>query len=138
MPYVVIRIGKVVDESSIQVSYPNSMKLLTCLRVRCTHREVTQAMVEEIEKAKNQGDTLGGEIEVYASGVPVGLGSYAHWDRRLEGKIAQAFLSLNAIKGVEIGIGFTAATLPGSQVHDEIYQGQKERTVRFETNRSSE
>jgi chorismate synthase len=97
-------------------------------------------MIAEIEKTQTQGDTLGGEFEVYASGVPLGLGSYVQWDRRLEAEIGKSFLSLNAIKGVEIGLGFQSARLPGSLVHDELYpshsSGHFNSKIRFKTNRS--
>ena len=77
-------------------------------------------MIEAIDQAKATGDTLGGVFEVVALGCPVGLGSYVHWDRKLDGRLAQAFCSIHAIKGAEIGMGFEAARRPGSQVHDEI------------------
>lgn len=74
-----------------------------------------------IDKAREDGDTLGGVIEVQVTGVPIGLGSYVHWDRRLDGRIAQAVMAIPAVKGVEIGMGFGVASLPGSKVHDEIF-----------------
>jgi chorismate synthase len=77
-------------------------------------------MIEAIDKAKAAGDTLGGVFEVVALGCPVGLGSYVQWDRKLDGLLTQAFCSIHAIKGAEIGLGFEAARRPGSQVHDEI------------------
>jgi chorismate synthase len=77
-------------------------------------------MIKRIDEAKAAGDTLGGVVEVVVLGAPVGLGSYVHWDRRLDGRLAQAVMSIQAFKGVEIGLGFAAARLPGSQVHDEI------------------
>ncbi len=78
------------------------------------------AMIDAIDRAKAAGDTLGGVFEVVALGCPVGLGSYVQWDRKLDGLLAQAFCSIHAIKGAEIGLGFEAARRPGSQVHDEI------------------
>ena len=78
-------------------------------------------MIAAIDGAKARGDTLGGVFEVIATGLPVGLGTYAHWDRRLDGRLAQAMMSINAIKGVEIGQGFREARLPGSDAHDEIF-----------------
>lgn len=101
--------------------------------VRSIGRE--RDMVAVIEKAKLAGDTVGGVIEVVAGGVPSGLGSYVHWDRRIEGPIAAAFMSLNAIKGVEIGLGFTLGATPGSQAHDELGPGPGGR-VRPRSNRS--
>ena len=88
--------------------------------VRCVDEDATQKIIARIDEAKRKGDTLGGVFEVVAFGLPVGLGSYVHWDERIDGKIGQALLSINAIKGVEIGMGFAAADTPGSQVHDEF------------------
>jgi chorismate synthase len=88
--------------------------------VRCADREAEQAMIKAIDEAKQAGDTVGGVFEVIASGVPIGLGSHVHWDRRLDGRIAQAMMSINAVKGVEIGAGFALANLRGSQAHDII------------------
>jgi chorismate synthase len=77
-------------------------------------------MIDAIDQAKNMGDTLGGIFEVVVTGIPAGLGSYVHWDRKLDGRLACALMSIQGIKGVEIGLGFESASLPGSQVHDEI------------------
>jgi chorismate synthase len=88
--------------------------------VRCADPEAERAMIEAIDAAKGKGDTLGGVFEVVALGCPVGLGSYVHWDRKLDGRLTQAFCSIHAIKGAEVGMGFEAARRPGSQVHDEI------------------
>ncbi|NLY51713.1 MAG: chorismate synthase [Firmicutes bacterium] len=89
--------------------------------VRCADPKAAQAMIEEIEAAKTAGDSLGGVFQVVAWPVPAGLGSHVHWDRRLDGQLAQALMSIPAIKAVEVGIGVEAASLPGSQVHDEIF-----------------
>jgi chorismate synthase len=77
-------------------------------------------MIEAIESAKADGDTLGGIFEVVAHGVPAGLGSYVHWDRKIDGRLAQALLSINAMKAVAIGDGFEAHATRGSEAHDEI------------------
>ncbi|CAM5331775.1 Chorismate synthase OS=Streptomyces rimosus subsp. rimosus (strain ATCC / DSM 40260 / JCM 4667/ NRRL 2234) OX=1265868 GN=aroC PE=3 SV=1 [Streptomyces rimosus subsp. rimosus] len=77
-------------------------------------------MVAEIDQAHKDGDTLGGVVEVLAYGVPVGLGSHVHWDRRLDARLAGALMGIQAIKGVEVGDGFGLARVPGSQAHDEI------------------
>ena len=77
--------------------------------VTCVDKKASQAMLEEIDKARADGDTLGGIFEVQVKGVPVGLGSHAHWDRRLDGKLAWALMSIPGIKGVEIGDGFACA-----------------------------
>lgn len=88
--------------------------------VRCLDEEAAIKMMELIDLAKKEGDSLGGIVEVIVDGVPVGLGSHVQWDRKLDGKIAQAVLSINAFKGVEFGIGFEAGKKRGSEVHDEI------------------
>jgi len=91
--------------------------------VRCAHAELEKAMIAAIDEAKANGDTLGGISEVIATGVPIGLGSHVSWDRRLDGRIAQAIMSINAVKGVEVGAGFALAGLKGSQAHDVIDPG---------------
>jgi chorismate synthase len=88
--------------------------------VRCFDAATSQAMVAEIDDAKKTGDTLGGVIEVLAFGLPPGLGSFTHWDRRLDARLAGALMSIQAIKGVEVGDGFTTAGRRGSVAHDEI------------------
>nr|WP_272421534.1 chorismate synthase [Polyangium jinanense] len=86
----------------------------------CVDPDAEAAMRKAIHEASHAGDTLGGVFEVIATGLPPGLGSHVQWDRKLDGRLAQALMSIHAIKGVELGIGFTAATLRGSQVHDPI------------------
>jgi chorismate synthase len=88
--------------------------------VRCLDADASAAMVAEIDQAHKDGDTLGGVVEVLAYGVPVGLGSHVHWDRRLDARLAGALMGIQAIKGVEVGDGFGLARVPGSQAHDEI------------------
>jgi len=90
-------------------------------QVSVADRDAEEKIIAAIDEAKYRGDTLGGTFEVVALGLPVGLGSYAHWDSRIDGLIAQALMSIQAIKGVEIGIGFGAADIPGSQVHDAFF-----------------
>ncbi len=106
-----MRIGGAVDATPWRDVPPEA---IDASPVRALDATAADAMVREIEAAKAAGDSLGGVFEVVARGVPVALGSYAHWDRRLEGDVAQAFMSLNAIKGVEIGLGFRAAEVRGS------------------------
>jgi len=132
----ILRIGSVLDESSPDVSVEQMNEKVDASPVRCLDSKAEKEMVAEIEKKKKEGNTLGGIFEVYASGVPLGLGSYAHWDRRLEGKIGQHFMSLNAIKGVEMGLGFALGSLPGSEAHDEIFPGSRRGKVHYLTNRS--
>ncbi|HBU57650.1 MAG TPA: chorismate synthase [Gemmatimonadetes bacterium] len=88
--------------------------------VRCLDPKASALMCKEIDEAKDRGDTLGGIFEVVARGLPVGLGSYVSWDRRLDGRLAAAVMSIQAVKGVDLGMGFEAASRPGSQVHDPI------------------
>jgi chorismate synthase len=88
--------------------------------VRCLDPDASKQMVEEIDAAQKAGDTLGGVVEVVVDGLPPGLGSYVHWDRRLDSKLAGALMGIQAIKGVELGDGFGLARTPGSQAHDEI------------------
>ncbi|HAR42026.1 MAG TPA: chorismate synthase [Bdellovibrionales bacterium] len=122
----VIRIGAV--ESPDAVSSPETWrKIADASPVRCLDSDASARMVQAIDEAQKQGDTLGGIFEVAASGLPIGLGSHVHWDRRIEGPIAQAFMSLNAIKGVEIGGGFSLAAVPGSQAQDELLPGDESR-----------
>jgi chorismate synthase len=103
--------------------------------VRCADSEAEKAMVSAIDESREAGDSVGGVFEAIASGVPIGLGSHVQWDRRLDGRVAQAMMSINAIKGVEIGAGFAVADLPGSQVHDAI-QTSAERQWRHASNRA--
>ena len=88
--------------------------------VRVADAGAEAQIIAKIDQCKQQGDTLGGVVEVVATGLPPGLGSFAQWDRKLDGRLGQALLSLQAVKGVEVGLGFATARLPGSQVHDEI------------------
>jgi chorismate synthase len=102
--------------------------------VRCLDPAASAAMQAEIDAARKDGDTLGGVVEVICYGLPPGLGSHVHWDRRLDGRLAQGLMSIQAIKGVEIGDGFTTARRRGSQAHDEIEGGGN--GVRRRTNRA--
>lgn len=102
--------------------------------VRCLDSEAGQKMMDAIDQAKNNGDSIGGIVEVIVEGMPAGVGSYVHYDRKLDAKLASAIISINAFKGVEFGIGFEAAKKPGSQVHDEIAWNEEEGYYR-KTNR---
>lgn len=96
--------------------------------VRCTNAKLGRVMMAAIDEAKADGDTLGGVFEVIATDVPIGLGSHVNWDRRLDGRIARAMMSINAVKGVEIGAGFVLAGLKGSQAHDVIEPNLRRKT----------
>lgn len=113
----VVRIGPVAVKGAVELS---AARQAWESPVYCADPEVSRAMVAVIEEARQKGDTLGGVVEVLAAGVPAGLGSHVHWDRRLDGRLAQALMSIPAIKGVEIGAGFELASIPGSLSHDAI------------------
>lgn len=102
--------------------------------VRCLDPEAEKDMMNAIDEAKLNGDSIGGIVEVIVEGMPSGVGSYVHYDRKLDAKLARAIVSINAFKGVEFGIGFEAASLPGSEVHDEIAWNEEEGYYR-KTNR---
>jgi chorismate synthase len=101
--------------------------------VRAFNKEAEQAMITEIEAAAKDGDSLGGIVEVLAYGLPVGLGSYVHWDRKIDGLLAQAIMSIQAVKGVEIGDGFEVAGRRGSLAHDAISWDADTKSYRRET-----
>ena len=106
--------------------------------VRVLDKDAERRMIAEIDAAREAGDTLGGIFEVVARGLPVGLGSHVSWDRRLDGRLAQALMSIQAMKGVEIGLGFEAARRRGSQVHDEFEAGADQaRTGGFHRTRNN-
>jgi chorismate synthase len=105
------------------VPVPADQERLDADPVRCLDEDASKSMVAEIDQAHKDGDTLGGVVEVLAYGVPVGLGSHVHWDRRLDARLAAALMGIQAIKGVELGDGFDLARVPGSKAHDEIVPG---------------
>lgn len=128
------RIGEV-EAKPVDVTIDELIQITEDSPVRCLDEEAAQKMMDLIDKAKEEGDSLGGIVEVIVEGVPIGLGSHVQWDRKLDGRLAQAIMSIQAFKGVEIGIGFEAATRPGSQVHDEI-TWSKEAGFSRSTNRA--
>jgi chorismate synthase len=116
----VTEIGGVRMSSDFEMPWDEVKRRAEASEVRCADPDTEAAIIAAIDDAKTKGDTLGGVFEVVALGCPVGLGSYVQWDRRLDGRLAQAFAAIQAIKGVELGLGFEAARRPGSAVHDEI------------------
>lgn len=116
----VIEIGGVVDEPRHYESIEELQHITEASPVRCLNEKAGEKMMKAIDDAKANGDSIGGIVEVIAEGMPTGVGSYVHYDRKLDAKLAFAMMSINAFKGVEIGIGFEAAKKPGSEVHDEI------------------
>lgn len=121
-----IRVGShVVSIGDVEASVPDELPedlngAVDDDPVRCLDADASEAMRAAIDDAKERGDTLGGVFEVVASGVPAGLGSHVSWDAKLDGRLAGAMMSVQAVKGVEIGLGFEGARRPGSQVHDPI------------------
>lgn len=118
----VVSIGPIKDESSPQTQAEYEPAEHSDLRV--LDHQVEKEMKRWIDHARHEGDTLGGVFEVVAWNLPVGLGSYVQWDRKLDGDLGQAFLSLNAIKGVEIGLGFESSKKTGREAHDEYVPGK--------------
>jgi chorismate synthase len=124
-----VEIGShVVSLGGVRVSLPDQLPTplndaADLSEIRVLDRSVEAEVIRRIDQAKQAGDTLGGEVEVVARGVVVGLGSHVSWDRKLDGRLAGMLMSIPAVKGVEIGMGFEAARRPGSQVHDPITVG---------------
>lgn len=114
----VIQIGSVKAAPS---SYEQRQKNAAASPLFCADPEAEREMIRAIDKARQEGDSLGGIFEIIVHHVPIGLGSHVQWDRKLDGRIAGALMSIQAIKGVEVGLGFQAAGVPGSIVHDEIF-----------------
>jgi chorismate synthase len=115
----VVQLGPVESKSSTRPA-PGDLARIDVSPVRCFDADAEAAMVGEVEAAAKDGDSLGGVVEVLAYGVPVGLGSHVHWDRKLDGLLAQALMSIQAVKGVELGEGFDVAARRGSAAHDPI------------------
>lgn len=119
-------VGHVVNLGGVQIdSHRPSLKeigkISEASELRCIDKTVEPAMIARIDEAKKNGDSLGGVVEILVEGLPVGLGSHTQWDRKLDGMLAQALMSIQAIKGVEVGMGFDVGNHFGSEVHDEIF-----------------
>jgi len=132
--------GAVIRIGSVETKWPrlpvHEIKaILDKSQLLCPDPKSEETMKKEIDLAREAGDSLGGVFEIQVHGVPTGLGSHVHWDRKLDGRLAGALMSIQAIKGVEVGLGFLSATLPGSQVHDEIFYAAGKGLYR-ETNRA--
>lgn len=140
-PFGVSILGYVVSIGSIDAKLPTDMsseelrRVTEASQVRMADADAERAIIAEIDACKKTGDTLGGVAEVVVGGLPVGLGSHVQWDRKLDGRLAHALLSLQAAKGVEFGLGFGAARVRGSQLHDEIgYDAAARRFIRHSNN----
>ncbi len=116
----VVKIGSIEANTPAELSIDQLRKTTENSQVRVADPEAERAIIAAIDECKAAGDTLGGVVEVVAAGLPVGLGSHVQWDRKLDGRLAHALLSLQAVKGVEVGLGFRAASMRGSELHDEI------------------
>ncbi len=115
-----VAIGPISVPEDAAIPGPEDITRLDEDPLRCAHAETSAAMVAEVDQAHKDGDTLGGVVEVVVRGLPPGLGSYVHWDRRLDSRLAGALMGIQAIKGVEVGDGFTTTRRRGSEAHDEI------------------
>ena len=116
----VVSIGAAATDDSAPRPEPSDLEAIDASPVRCLDAATSERMIEEIEAAGAEGDSLGGVVEIIAHGVPTGLGSHVHWDRKLDGRLAGALMAVPAMKGVELGDGFDLARRRGSQAHDEI------------------
>jgi chorismate synthase len=126
----VVSIGQVSVDENYELPTIKDKSRIDEDPVRCADKKVSEAIVKEIEAAHRDGDTLGGVVEVLAFNLPPGLGSHTHWDKRLDARLAGAMMGIQAIKGVEIGDGFTTAKRRGSVAHDEIEKNKAEKIVR--------
>jgi chorismate synthase len=116
----VVSIGSAAIPDALAIRYEDIVAIAGDSPLHCADPVVEQRMIAEIDAAREAGDTMGGSFEIIARGVPVGLGSHVQWDRKLDGRLAQALMSIPAIKAVGIGRGPLVASLPGSRIHDEI------------------
>jgi len=131
----VIQLGGIPDKP-LELTFDQLALIPDDSPLNCGDKDAQQNMIELIDQKKSEGDTLGGIFEVVARGVVAGLGSHTSWDQKLDGRLAQAIMSIHAVKGVAIGAGFEASSLPGSEVHDEIsYDGEAKQFTRA-TNRA--
>ena len=130
----VIEIGGVEAKEITYRSIEELKSITEASPVRCLDEEAGSQMMKAIDDAKANGDSIGGIVEVIVEGMPIGVGSYVHYDRKLDAKLASAIMSINAFKGVEIGIGFEAAHRPGSEVHDEILWNEEHGYTRRTNN----
>ncbi len=134
----VLRIGQAsVDEKMLGNDYSNLFTKAEASEVRCPDSVISEKMKEVINEARAKGDTVGGLIQIVVTGVPIGLGSYTQWDKRLNGKIAGALMSVHTVKSVEIGLGKLVSENFGSSVHDQIYVDPEWRNDRFRYKRKT-
>lgn len=120
-----VSIAEVSTPENQKLPRPRHVKQLDTDPLRCFDAKTSALMISRIDQAHKDGDTLGGIVEVLVYGLPAGLGSYVHWDRRLDSRLAGALMGVQAIKGVEVGDGFESTRRPGSQAHDEMVTGKQ-------------
>jgi chorismate synthase len=125
----VVRIGSAAVPDPLAIGFAEAHAISPDSALHCADADTERRMIAEIDRARDAGDTMGGTFEVIAHGVPAGLGSHVQWDRKLDGRLAQALMSIPAIKAVGIGRGPAVAEVPGSQVHDEIVPGPTSSTI---------
>ena len=118
-----VSIGTVMAKAEMALPKPTDLEAIDADPLRAFNQDLSAEMVAEVDKAHSEGDTLGGVVEVLVYGLPPGLGSFVHWDRRLDSQLAGALMGIQAIKGVEVGDGFETARRRGSEAHDEIVIG---------------
>ena len=133
----VVSVGKVTSEKPcsfegdyLRVTEPDIYRIIENSPLRCASPGAEKSMIDAIEEARENGDTLGGIFEIIVTGVPPGLGSHVQWDRKIDGRLCGAIMSLQGIKGVEIGLGFLAGVKPGSEVHDPFTLSADGRIIR--------
>jgi chorismate synthase len=131
----VIQLGGI-PEKPLELTFDQISSIPEDAPLRCADHEAQQRMIELIDQKMSEGDTLGGIFEVVARGAPPGLGSHTAWDLKLDGRLAQAVMSIPAVKGVAIGAGVEASSLPGSEVHDEISYNEETKEFIRATNRA--
>jgi chorismate synthase len=126
-----VALGTVQATEDMSLPKPEDIELIDGDPLRAFNRELSEAMVAEVDKAHSDGDTLGGVVEVLVYGLPPGIGSFVHWDRRLDSQLAGALMGIQAIKGVEVGDGFQSARRRGSEAHDEIIRAENSQVERL-------
>ncbi len=131
----VIQLGGI-PEKPLELTFDQISSIPDDSPLNCADADAQRKMIELIDRTKSEGDTLGGIFEVVARKVPPGLGSHTSWDQKLDGRFARAIMSIHAVKGVAIGAGIEASSLPGSQVHDEITYSEKAKEFTRATNRA--
>src|ERR1041384_4835742 len=131
----VIQLGGI-PEQPLELTFDQIAAIPVDSPLNCADANAQQKMIELIDQKTSEGDTLGGIFEVVARRVPPGLGSHTSWDQKLDGRLAQAIMSIHAVKAVAIGAGIEATSLPGSQVHDEISYSEQTKEFIRATNRA--